>query len=289
VGNNVFTYPLSGNTLSSKWDGLNLSLFAFLQEAGFDGKKINDTKNATIVAAPFTEGQIESKQNWTSYYEQKGVEGMRPALAYGAQSGLFLDLAKSLRDSKDVESLNKLNGSGSIAGKYATAGAIDILKKAEGRHGMTKVNSRQIYSGSTPVTIPLTLKFRAFEDPAKEVEEPIDQLWQWTLPKEIIAGSALSNFLNRKTGGGAVETLVESLLPSRIPSMLWLQLGGGSGARSFSPMVIESMGHPLKVPRSKDGEMLNVEVQLSLSTLTAMDVLDWKNTRQGQPIKLVQR
>lgn len=288
---------MAGKLLSSKWDGLSPVLFASLYEVGFDGYALDGNDDPDIVSAPFTEGQMESKQNWTSYYEQKGVEGMRPAIAYGAQSGLFLDLAESLKRGGNSNSLLNRAGFNTGAGisgvktaEYLSGGAIDALKSAVGRHGMTKVNSRQIYSGSTPVTIPLTLKFRAFDNPAKEVEEPIEQLWQWTLPKTIAAGSALSNFLNKDAGkDGVIKTLVESLLPSRIPPMLWLQLGGGSGARSFSPMIIESMGHPLKVPRSKDGEMLNVEVQLSLSTLTAMDVLDWKNTRQGQPIKLVQR
>lgn len=58
------------------------------------------------------------------------------------------------------------------------------------------------------------------------------------------------------------------------------------GKQTFSPMVIESMSMPLTVPRSSDGDPLNVAVQLVLATLTALDADDWSRSRQGQPIQL---
>ena len=50
-----------------------------------------------------------------------------------------------------------------------------------------------------------------------------------------------------------------------IPRFVALEYGG----RTFKPLVIESIAQPLVLPRSKDGEMLSVSVQLTLATLTA--------------------
>jgi hypothetical protein len=41
-------------------------------------------------------------------------------------------------------------------------------------------------------------------------------------------------------------------------------------------LVIESIGHPLVLPRSKDGKMLSASVQLTLATLTAWGKADYE-------------
>jgi hypothetical protein len=254
--------------LQSKWSGLSPALFASLQPVDFNGA----VTGGVIVRAPYTEGQIESSANWSSPHENAGVDSARPALAAGAQSGSLLDLAKAMK--------GKTEGFQAVNGVFASA--ITGLESAQGRTGMTKINSRQIYTGSAPVKIPLTLKFRAFSDAASEVERPIEQLFEWHLAQKIAGGTALSALLSDNANKG----LIENLLPSIIPQILRLELGASNGSRSFSPVVIESISHPLKVPRSKDGEMLNVEVQINVATLVAMDKTDWLNTRKNMPIQV---
>ena len=51
-----------------------------------------------------------------------------------------------------------------------------------------------------------------------------------------------------------------------IPRFVALEYGGDE---PLKPLVIESIAQPLVLPRSKEGEMLSVSVQLTLATLTA--------------------
>jgi hypothetical protein len=52
--------------------------------------------------------------------------------------------------------------------------------------------------------------------------------------------------------------------------------------------VIESIGHPLVLPRSKDGEMLSASVQLTLATLTAWGKDDYDDSKfvRGSEVRI---
>jgi hypothetical protein len=52
-------------------------------------------------------------------------------------------------------------------------GAIELLRNAAGRTGITKLNSTQIFSGMPPVKFSFTAHFRALTDPQSEVRDPI--------------------------------------------------------------------------------------------------------------------
>lgn len=57
---------------------------------------------------------------------------------------------------------------------------------------ITKASSRRLWQGSTPLTISLNLKFEAFEDPYKEVTQPIKMLQIMALPRDPSGGKGLS-------------------------------------------------------------------------------------------------
>ena len=103
--------------------------------------------------------------------------------------------------------------------------------------------------------------FRAWADPKKEVENPINQLFSWALPQKLADSVGENVVKNAQEQGFNLELL----FPSDIPRFVALEYGG----RTYKPLVIESIGHPLVLPRSKDGAMLSASVQLTLATLTA--------------------
>jgi hypothetical protein len=257
--------------LSSDWTGLSLALFAKIEPVDFSG---NPIAGSIFVRAPYTEGELEVSANWASVHENAGVESLRPALAAAAQSGDLMNLTAKLSEKAPAGLLQALG--------VDVQSVLGTMAAMQGRSGITKINSRQTYSGSAPVKIPLTLKFRAFSEPKLEVEDPVQQLFLWALPQSIAGGSLASAALSNNGNSG----ILENLLPSKMPTLLRLELGWGDGRRSYSPVVIESVSHPIKTPRGVNGEMLNVDVRLQLATLTAMDVADWKNRVQNVPIKL---
>ena len=139
-----------------------------------------------------------------------------------------------------------------------------------GRTGITKLNSRQVFTGMPPVKIPITLYFRAWADPIAEVERPIDQLYQWALPQHLANSSVLAGGLEEILAGQVPD--LETLFPSYIPRFVALEYGG----RTYKPLVIESISHPLVLPRSADGAKLSASVQITLATLDAWDKDDWE-------------
>ena len=65
-----------------------------------------------------------------------------------------------------------------VMGKAKDGGAVqqksnDLLKQFEGRTGITKLNSTQVFTGMPPVKIQVTALLRAWRDSASEVEAPL--------------------------------------------------------------------------------------------------------------------
>jgi len=252
--------------LSSKWGSLSKHLLATIYAVDPQG---NQQASGDSVVAPPTDGNLELTANWQSPFEQSGVESKAPALTQMLQTGVLQSYAEALL------------GKGSDTGTTARLSqeVTTFSRDAQGRSGMTKLNSTQVFTGAAPIKIPLTLHFRAFDDPATEVQGPLDQLARWTLARQLAAnGSIVSATQNFRQGQG----FLKSLLPSEAPQMVGFRYGG----YTFAPLVIESMSHPITVPRSFAGEALHVAVQLSLASLTALDQGDWTRSRNNQPTQL---
>lgn len=97
--------------------------------------------------------------------------------------------------------------------------------------GITRLNSTQVFAGMPPIKIAVTALFRAWKDPAKEVEAPFNQLMSWALPAEL---SDLGPILSRATDYAAGEDLsaVEVLAPSIAPAKIAMTYKGKTYAPS---------------------------------------------------------
>lgn len=258
--------------LGSKWGSLNPKLLATIYPVERDGAR----GFGQAVVAPITDANIELTANWQSPFEGAGLGSKFPTLMALVQTAALENVGDAAKGTAGA-----ISGDGIVGGlvkdvlKGAGGGLNEFSEKAQGRTGMTKLNSTQVFTGSPPVKIPLTLHFRAFDDPASEVQAPIDQLARWMLAQKLEKNGSLVALAKGLSAGN----FIEAFLPSVAPQMVALVYGG----YLFSPMVIESMAHPITVPRSSKGEALHVSVSLMLATLTSLDALDWRRARNGQP------
>lgn len=259
----------AGRVLASKWDGLSPYLMATIYPVNAQGVREPDTD---IVLAPVQNDSfnIELCANWQSPFEQTGPEAKMPSLLAMLQSGTLESIGNMLlgQDAKGDGVLPRL-----------AREITEFSRSGQGRSGMTKLNSTQVFTGAPPVKFSMTLLFRAFSDPTAEVEEPVDQLAKWCLSRDLAPnGNIASAVQSFKEGRG----LLEALMPSKAPQLLALNYGG----RLFAPVVIESISLPQSVPRSLDGRALNIAVQVNMATLTALDQNDWHLARMGLPTRL---
>ncbi|MDO9092700.1 MAG: hypothetical protein Q7U99_08720 [Rubrivivax sp.] len=251
--------------MSSKWGGLSKSLLVSIFPVNAQGRQ----EPGAEVQAPTTEGSIELTANWQSPFEQSGAESKIPAIMAMLQTGVLQSYAQPM--------LGKADDKGLVA--RLAQEVVDFSKDGAGRSGMTKLNSTQVFTGAAPIKIPLTLHFRAYDDPATEVQAPLDQLARWTLARKLAAdGSIVTAIKSFNQGQG----FLKSLLPSEAPQLIGLRIEG----HTFAPLVIESMSRPITGPKAANGAPLNVAVQLQLSSLTALDADDWSRARRGEPTQL---
>lgn len=252
--------------LSSKWSGLHDSLIASIYPVGPDGFSVD----GPIVKAPPSDSTIELSANWQSPFEQSGAETKAPAIAGMLQTGTLQAYLETLIGKDD-------GGDGLLSGIRRDVS--EFATDAQGRSGLTKLNSTQVFTGAAPIKIPLTLHFRAFDDPAAEVVAPVNQLASWTLARTLAKDGSIVSAIKQYSNG---QGFLKSLLPSEAPQMLGLMFGG----YTFAPLVLESMTMPLNVPRSSAGLPLAVQVQITLATLTALDAGDWDRAVRGLPTNL---
>ncbi|NYT68798.1 hypothetical protein [Pusillimonas noertemannii] len=247
--------------LSSLWDGLNPHLIASFYQVDRQGKRID---SAITVKAPLVEAEMEISLNWQSPFEQSGPESKAPALLAMLQSG-------TLQPFVDAVLGKPKEGEQASGAQKASA---DFLKQFEGRTGITKLNSTQVFTGMPPVKFSVQALFRAWRDAATEVEAPFEQLMQWSLPEKLSTdGTVLPRLVESAKG----ETgSIEALLPSLSPVMIALQYKG----RTFAPLVIESIGMPLSSPIDADGNFVELLVPMTICSLTALDKEDWANVRK---------
>jgi len=243
-------------TLSSDWQGLSEHLIATFYEVDSKGiPVVGPNGEQTIVKAPLTESSLDVVLNWQSPFEQMSAESKAPTLFAMLQSGALQPIADAMF------------GKGGNAQQKSTS----FLKQFEGRTGITKLNSVQVFSGMPPLKLPLTAHFRAWTDPASEVNAPVDQLMAWSFPQFLESDSTL---LSRAIEGIKGERdALSALLPSKSPTYIALQYKG----RTYSPLVIEAINYPTNSPIDENGDYVEMAIAMTLCTLTAIDRNDWKS------------
>jgi len=249
--------------LSSLWDGLSEHLIASLYEVGKIGQRwgrIDRQTDPVTVKAPLIDAHMEMSLNWQSPFEQAGPESRAPALMAMLQSGALMPV---------VNALMPQNHDGDHPLTPLAQQASRFLQPFEGRTGITRLNSTQVFSGMPPVKITATALFRAWRDARLEVMRPYDKLMQWALPVELSDdGSLLARTVDSTRGQ---SDYVHALMPSRAPTRIGLTWKG----RTWLPLVIESIGLPLSSPIDRYGDYVELAVPLTLCSLTALDRRDW--------------
>ena len=241
--------------LSSVWDGLNPHLIARFWAVNYKGEEKNDGQH---VRAPLSEAQLDVSLNWQSPFENMNLDSKAPAITGLMQGGAFMDAAKNMKDA---------GGGGAVEG---------MVGMFEGRTGITKLNSTQIFYGMPPVKIQCTAVFRAYADAMSEVEEPFNQLMSWALPVELAKdmGSGIADAYRSVAGGNGMsgQQAINVVLPSSAPTPIAMLYKG----RTFKPLVIEQISQPLASPIDKDGQFMQLVVPMTLCSLTAIDRKDWR-------------
>lgn len=263
---------LENAILTSEWMGLSPHLIASfyqVERSSEDSSNYSRTQNTdpVTVKAPLSEANMEISLSWQSAFEHSGPENRAPTLLAMLQSGAFKPLIDAVSDFAG----GKNNPESSIAAR-AQAESNRFIKQFEGRTGITKLNSTQVFNGMPPVKFQITALFRAWADPLAEVEEPFDKLMQWALPVKLSNdGTVLARSISAAAGGdnGFIDTLVPSIAPVTIA----MKYKG----RTYSPLVIESISKPISSPVDVNGRYVEMPVQMTLGTLTAIDRDDWSN------------
>ena len=251
------------NEITSIWDGLNPHLIAKFYEVDHLGRMVDDI---VVKAALTDEADIQMTFNWQSPFEGAGPESRAPALMGMLQSGALKPLIESI---------------GAAAGRTVGSDIGDKIKsaagnldEARGRTGMTKLNSTQIFSGSAPHKISITLLFRAWRDPSAEVERPLEQFLNWAHPQKLAPeGTMLTGALSFLSGE---KGLIDAMLPSFSPCMIAMSYKG----RTYLPLVIESVSMPLSAPIDALGRFVQMSLQVTMSTHQSWDKSDWQATRR---------
>lgn len=244
--------------LSSQWQGLSPHLVARIFPVDYKGNKMGSIE----VQAPFTDATMEASFNWQSSFENAGAESKAPALTAMLQSGAIQPLMNALGNT----------GIGQQTMMLSSGETKHLLSEFEGRTGITKLNSTQVFSGMQPIKITATLLFRAYADAKKEVNAPFDQLMQWALPQQLAKDGVLAEIVNRVSQGEKSFTeYLKTLMPSFAPHLVGLKYK----LRSFPLMVIESISEPLDSPITRTGHYASLAVPVTFSTLTALDRHDW--------------
>jgi len=253
---------LDDNQTGSKWQGLNKHLLAKIYPIDIEGNRIKDTLE--IIAPAIESTVVEATLNWHSAFESTGADSAKPMLTSMIQAGTIQPIMNMVtgatKDFVPTEGTKVLT---------QTEGYLDDLM---GRTGMTKLNSRQTFVGMPPLKINTTLYFRAFSNPIQEVHKPLDTLWNYSLARAIADGGQAENLLSAVNAGGTTKDYLFAMMPSISPFLLSFQYK----KRKFAPVVIESISEPMESPITSEGHYTQMQVTLSLATLSALSAEDWK-------------
>ncbi|UOO89174.1 hypothetical protein LVJ82_17285 [Vitreoscilla massiliensis] len=266
-------------TLTSNWGGLNSQLICTIAPCDKNGAVIG-----AGVSAPFLDANLQQQMNWSSPFENITPESQSPTLAAALQSGMI---------AQTVESLSAAASGGDEAKSGFMSKLSEFLQQGEGRTGITKLNSTQVFTGNEPLKFDGTLAFRAYADPLSEVTQPITALWKMAMPKSLADGDTIANnavnvaqmatgWVTGNTSSSDINTIVKAIFPSEAPGYVALQYRG----KTYAPMVIESISQPLVNPTSALGDVY-ATVQISLGTHRSWDAKDIENSGQSALGRLV--
>ncbi|MBN3789302.1 hypothetical protein G3N94_20730 [Burkholderia sp. Ac-20353] len=265
---------------SITWTGLNPNLIAHFFAVDRNGTPLQPQIE---VCAPLTDVHMDAVFNWQSPFESASPDTKAPALMAMVQSGM---LSQVMTDTRGLVGrlVDKVFGTGesSLKSSVSTfvsqrgAQAQETVDALQGRTGITKLNSVQVFTGMPPLKIQCTALFRAFSDPQSEVEEPFVQLMQWALPQKLAADSIVA-----RLSGQTDDSLgpLAALLPSRAPTLIGFQYK----RRLYFPLVIESISEPMSSPIDSKGFYTELAVPMVISTLTALDKDDYAKISQNAP------
>jgi hypothetical protein len=250
---------MAEQVLTSLWGDLSPHLIASFWQCDKDGKRVEDSPT---VKAALTDANLDVTLSWNSPFEQAGPESKAPTLLAMLQSGTLQPLVDSLMTGKNQQS--------------AQSQSAEFLKQFEGKTGITKLNSTQVFSGLPPLKFQVTALFRAWRDTVSEVEVPLNQLMAWVLPQELASDSTIlsraADALKGKTG------VIDALLPSKAPAMIAMKYKN----RTYAPLVIESIGIPLSSPIDANGNFIELSLPMTIATLSSIDKTDWANFSKVQ-------
>ena len=218
-------------------------------------KKISDdytVSNDVEVHAPISDGTREDSFNWSSPFDNAGADTSAPTLTALLQSG---SMTSAL-----------IAGGNSLGADLSKSSAVDVLNDLQGRSGITKLNSTQIYVGNAPTKFSMTVHFRAVRDPVSEVQAPIQQLREWAHPQMLAADSFIGNAIKN----GAKQSVLQTVFPSLVPQIIGMKYGDST----FMPLVIEAVSETFTNPRNEAGVMISSSVTITLATLTSLDRRD---------------
>lgn len=244
-----------GNDASASWG--NLSRFLIARLFVCDKNGLEDVSEGEVLA-PVTECSMEMTLNWQSPFENAGPESKAPQLMAMIQSGSIGTVINSIQSLAPGEH-TIFSGIADTARERAAS--------LEGRTGITKLNSQQVFSGMPPMRIPMTLHFRALSDSQSEVMEPYKRLLRWALPQNLADNGVINQVISSATSSTGV---IDALFPSEAPRLVGVTYGNGR----YAPMVIEAVQHPLDGPMDSNGVPIYRSVQITLASLTALDKRD---------------
>lgn len=251
--------------LSSDWTGLNPHLVAAIYPVNNKGLRFG--VEMVEVQGALTACDLEQSLTWQSPFENSSPDTKAPALTAMLQSGAIANVLSDLRRSGSGNNIDQ----NSLSDQ---SGAESTIREFQGRTGITQANSTQIFTGQPPAKITLTMLFRAFSDPQKEVEIPLQKLWSWAVAQELAADSIVSRVSNADR---SIKGYLSALLPSTVPQMVGFQYK----RRSFGPMVIESIGEPMNSPIDSTGTYTEIAVPITLCSLTALDKTSFNRIMNG--------
>lgn len=259
-----FQRPATSQVLTSEWGGLNDALIAKFypvkrlesgswQQSRDVREVVSDIKYTVAdgfeVWAPISNGTLELVSNWQSPFENTGPNSVLSSFSAMLQSGSFTSAGTTIANNIGV------NLQGTAMGK--------LLAQATGSASITKLNSQQIFSGSPPMKMQFTAHFRAFQDPKKEVQQPISMLKQWMVPEHLASDSIVIGAAKN----GIADGFINTVFPSRAPTILGMKYAD----MTIMPVVIESISESMNHPRHDDGVMTYCALQMTVATLTALD------------------
>ena len=244
----------SATGVPRQWAGLNRNLIARIAEV--DSRAVEIAGQASVFG-PITEASFDTTLSWQSPFENTGPEAKLPSMLALIQTGQLGVIVNALQARGFVSEEN------SLANSVKTA-----ARDLEGRTAVTRLNSRQVMAGVAPTKIALTMHFRAWANPAEEVERPYRRLLEMALPKRLAEDGFLAETIKTSPADGA--GLLSAMFPSEAPAFVGFWYGG----ERYAPYVIEHVSNPIDGPRDSEGLPIYRAVTLELSSLTAIDRTD---------------